>query len=43
MKKPGKTTEGGTDPLICDEGEPSRSMVSDYENQPTAEGIASVR
>ncbi|KAL2575417.1 hypothetical protein AAZV13_16G014600 [Glycine max] len=41
MKKPGKTTEGGTDPLICDEGEPSRSMISDYENQPTAEGIAS--
>jgi len=42
IKKPGKATEGGTDALICDEGEPSRSMVSDFENQATAEGIPSV-
>ncbi|KAL2964631.1 hypothetical protein AAZX31_16G015400 [Glycine max] len=41
MKKPGKTTEGGTDALICDEGGPSRSMVSDYENQATTQGIPS--
>ncbi|KAG5008993.1 hypothetical protein JHK87_017508 [Glycine soja] len=41
IKKPGKATEGGTDALICDEGEPSRSMVSDFENQATAEGIPS--
>lgn len=42
MKKPGKTTEGGTDALICDEGEPSRHMISVYGNQEKAEGIPSV-
>ncbi|KAL9304198.1 hypothetical protein ACSQ67_021461 [Phaseolus vulgaris] len=36
IKKPGKTTEGGTDALICDEGESSRSVVSDCENQAIA-------
>nr|KYP39735.1 NAC domain-containing protein 69 [Cajanus cajan] len=42
MKKPEKKTKGGTDTQICDEGESSRSMVSDYENrQATAEGIPS--
>ncbi|RDX66749.1 NAC domain-containing protein 91, partial [Mucuna pruriens] len=37
-QKPGKTTEGGSDALICDEGEPSGLIVSDYENQATAVG-----
>jgi len=41
IKKPGKTTEGGTDALICDEGESSRSVVSDCENQAIA-GLPSV-
>ncbi|KAK7381935.1 hypothetical protein VNO80_00508 [Phaseolus coccineus] len=41
MRKPGKATEGGADPLICDEGEPSKLKVCDYGNQATAEGIPS--
>ncbi|CAJ1950587.1 unnamed protein product [Sphenostylis stenocarpa] len=41
MKKPEKTTENGSDALTCDEGEPSRIMVSGYENQAIAEGIPS--
>ncbi|KAL2336304.1 hypothetical protein Fmac_010750 [Flemingia macrophylla] len=40
MKKPEKTTKGGTDRLVCNEGDPNSSMVSDYENhQEMAEGI----
>jgi len=39
MRKSGKTTEGGTDPPICGEEEPSIIKVSDYENQATEEGI----
>jgi len=42
IKKPEKKTEGGTAALICDEGESSRSVVSDYENQALAEGVPSV-
>ncbi|KAL2336300.1 hypothetical protein Fmac_010746 [Flemingia macrophylla] len=39
-KNPEKTTEGGTDSLVCNEGYPNSSMVSDYENhQEMAEGI----
>ncbi|XP_068478512.1 NAC transcription factor 29-like isoform X1 [Phaseolus vulgaris] len=41
MRKPGKATEGGGDPLICDEGEPSTLRDSDYGNQATAERIPS--
>ncbi|XP_027906703.1 NAC domain containing protein 52-like [Vigna unguiculata] len=41
IKKPEKKTEGGTAALICDEGESSRSVVSDYENQAIAEGVPS--
>ncbi|KOM38234.1 hypothetical protein LR48_Vigan03g161600 [Vigna angularis] len=40
-KKHGKTTEGGTAALICDEEESSRSVVSDTENQAIAEGVPS--
>ncbi|WVZ16322.1 hypothetical protein V8G54_009304 [Vigna mungo] len=40
-KKPGKTTEGGTTALICDEEESSRSVVSDNEHQAIAEGVPS--
>ncbi|TKY64173.1 NTM 9 [Spatholobus suberectus] len=39
MKKPGKTTEGGIEAPIFDEGEPSTRIVSDCDNQATAEGI----
>ncbi|KAL2336310.1 hypothetical protein Fmac_010756 [Flemingia macrophylla] len=39
IKKPEKTTDGGTDALIFDEGELSIGTVSDFENQATAEGI----
>ncbi|KAL2336305.1 hypothetical protein Fmac_010751 [Flemingia macrophylla] len=39
IKKPEKTTDGGTDALIYDEGELSIGTVSDFENQATAEGI----
>ncbi|KAL2336317.1 hypothetical protein Fmac_010763 [Flemingia macrophylla] len=42
IKKPEKTTDGGTDPLIYDEGELSIGTVSDFENQATAEGIPAV-
>ncbi|KAL2336314.1 hypothetical protein Fmac_010760 [Flemingia macrophylla] len=39
-KNPEKTTEGGTARLVCNEGYPNNSMVSDYENhQEMAEGI----
>ncbi|QCE02468.1 hypothetical protein DEO72_LG8g480 [Vigna unguiculata] len=38
-RKSGKTTEGGIDPIICGEEEPSIIKVSDYENQATEEGI----
>ncbi|KAL2336316.1 hypothetical protein Fmac_010762 [Flemingia macrophylla] len=39
-KNPEKTTEGGTDSLVCNEGYPNSSIVSDYENhQEMAEGI----
>ncbi|CAJ1950585.1 unnamed protein product [Sphenostylis stenocarpa] len=36
IKKPGNTTEGGTDALISEKGESSISMVSNYENQGVA-------
>ncbi|KAL2336318.1 hypothetical protein Fmac_010764 [Flemingia macrophylla] len=40
MMKPEKTTEGGNDRLVSNEGDPNNSMVSDYENhQEMAEGI----
>ncbi|CAJ1950591.1 unnamed protein product [Sphenostylis stenocarpa] len=41
MKKPRKIIEGGTNALICDEGEPSKLKVPDYENKATTEGISS--
>ncbi|KAJ1408344.1 NAC domain [Sesbania bispinosa] len=42
MKKAEKKAEGGTDAMICNEGEPSRHIASDYENEATAEGIPDV-
>ncbi|BAT98205.1 Protein NTM1-like 9 [Vigna angularis] len=41
MRKSGKTTEGGTDPVVCGEEEPSELNVSDYENQATSKEIPS--
>ncbi|WVZ22091.1 hypothetical protein V8G54_000635 [Vigna mungo] len=38
MRKSGKTIEGGTDPVVCGEEEPSELNVSDYENQATSGG-----
>ncbi|XP_061340888.1 NAC domain-containing protein 62-like [Gastrolobium bilobum] len=42
MKKAEKKDGEGTDALMRDEGEPSRLMASDCENQATAEGNADV-
>lgn len=42
MKKAEKNGEDETDTMICDEGEPSRPLSSDYENQETVEGISDV-
>lgn len=42
MHKAEKKTEGGTDTMVRDEGEPSRHMGSEYENQATVEGISDV-
>ncbi|KAJ1419742.1 NAC domain-containing protein 69 [Sesbania bispinosa] len=39
MKKVEKKAKGGTDAMICDEGEPSRHTTSDYENEATTGGI----
>ncbi|XP_022631785.1 NAC domain-containing protein 71 isoform X2 [Vigna radiata var. radiata] len=38
MRKSGKAIEGGTDPVVCGEEEPSELNVSDYENQATSGG-----
>jgi hypothetical protein len=43
MKKAEKNIEEEPDTMICDEGESSRHMSSDYENQDTLEGISNVR
>lgn len=43
MKKAEKKAEKEADTDICDEGEPSRHMSSDHENQETFEGIPDVR
>jgi hypothetical protein len=43
MKKAEKKAEEETDRMVCDEGEPSRHMSSDHENQETVEGIPDVR
>ncbi|KEH18539.1 putative transcription factor NAM family [Medicago truncatula] len=42
MKKAEKKAEEEIDRMICDEGEPSRHMSSDHENQETVEGIPDV-
>jgi hypothetical protein len=43
MKKAEKKAEKEAETDICDEGEPSRHMSSDHENQETVEGIPDVR
>jgi len=43
MKKAVKNTEEEPDTTICGEGESSRHMSSNYENQETTEGISNVR
>lgn len=42
MKKAEKKTEEEADIMICDEGEPSRHISSDYENGQAVEGIPDV-
>jgi hypothetical protein len=42
MRKAETKAEEEADIMICDEGEPSRHMSSDYENQETVEGIPDV-
>jgi hypothetical protein len=42
MRKAETKAEEEADIMICDEGEPSRHMSSDYENHETVEGIPDV-